>query len=44
LSAFATGARRLRTVLDRLDTVRIELDEKLLANVNTPGDLDTLAP
>jgi molybdopterin-guanine dinucleotide biosynthesis protein A len=44
LPAFETGERRLGTVLDRLDTARIELDEKLLANVNTPADLDTLAP
>jgi molybdenum cofactor guanylyltransferase len=42
LPAFETGERRLRTVLDGLDTVRIELDERLLANVNTPADLDTL--
>jgi molybdopterin-guanine dinucleotide biosynthesis protein A len=44
LPAFETGERRLRTVLDALDTARIELDERLLANVNTPADLDTLAP
>jgi molybdopterin-guanine dinucleotide biosynthesis protein A len=43
LPAFETGERRLRTVLDSLDTARIELDEALLANVNTPADLDTLA-
>jgi molybdenum cofactor guanylyltransferase len=43
LPAFETGERRLRTVLDGLDTARIELDEALLANVNTPADLDTLA-
>ena len=43
LPAFETGERRLRTVLDGLDTARIELDEGLLANVNTPADLDTLA-
>ena len=42
LPAFETGERRLRIVLDGLDTVRIELDEELLANVNTPADLDTL--
>ena len=41
--AFETGERRLRTVLDGLDTARIELEERLLANVNTPADLDTLA-
>jgi molybdopterin-guanine dinucleotide biosynthesis protein A len=44
LPAFETGEPRLRTVLDGLDTARIELDERLLANVNTPADLDTLAP
>jgi molybdopterin-guanine dinucleotide biosynthesis protein A len=44
LPAFETGERRLRTVLDGLDTARVELDERLLANVNTPADLDTLAP
>jgi molybdopterin-guanine dinucleotide biosynthesis protein A len=43
LPAFETGERRLRTVLDGLDTVRIELDERLLANVNTQSDLDRLA-
>jgi molybdenum cofactor guanylyltransferase len=43
LPAFETGERRLRTVMDALDTVRIELDPELLANVNTPADLDTLA-
>ena len=42
LPAFETGERRLRTVLDGLDTARIQLDEELLANVNTPADLDTL--
>lgn len=44
LPAFEAGERRLRTVLDGLDTAHIELDELLLANVNTPADLDTLAP
>ena len=44
LPAFETGERRLRTVLEGLDTARIELEEDLLANVNTPADLDTLAP
>jgi molybdenum cofactor guanylyltransferase len=43
LSAFETGERRLGTVLDGLDTARVELDGELLANVNTPADLDTLA-
>ena len=44
LPAFETGERRLRTVLDGLDTARVELEERLLVNVNTPADLDTLAP
>ncbi len=44
LPAFETGERRLRTVLDGLDTAHIELEEQLLANVNTQADLDTLAP
>jgi molybdopterin-guanine dinucleotide biosynthesis protein A len=43
LPAFETGERRLRTVLDGLDTVRVELDARVLANVNTRADLDTLA-
>jgi len=43
LPAFETGEPRLRTVLDGLDTACVELDEALLANVNTPADLDTLA-
>jgi len=43
LPAFEAGERRLRTVLDGLDTARIELDEQLLANVNTQSDLDRLA-
>jgi len=44
LPAFETGERRLSTVLDGLDTVRVEVEERLLANVNTPADLDRLAP
>jgi molybdenum cofactor guanylyltransferase len=44
LPAFETGERRLRTVLDGLDTARLELEERLLANVNTRADLDRLAP
>jgi molybdopterin-guanine dinucleotide biosynthesis protein A len=44
LPAFETGERRLSTVLAGLDTARVELEEELLANVNTPADLDTLAP
>jgi len=43
LPAFETGERRLRTVLDSLDTAHVELEERLLANVNTRADLDTLA-
>jgi molybdenum cofactor guanylyltransferase len=43
LPAFETGERRLRTVLEGLDTVHVELDERLLANVNTRSELDTLA-
>ena len=43
LPAFETGERRLRTVLDGLDTARVELEEVVLANVNTPADLDTLS-
>jgi molybdopterin-guanine dinucleotide biosynthesis protein A len=42
LPAFETGERHLRTVLAGLDTAHVELDERLLANVNTPADLDTL--
>ena len=44
LAAFETGERRLRTVLAGLDTAHIELEARLLANVNTPADLATLAP
>jgi molybdopterin-guanine dinucleotide biosynthesis protein A len=44
LPAFETGERRLRAVLDRLDTARIELHEELLANVNEPADLLRIAP
>lgn len=43
LPAFESSERRLRTVLDGLDTARVELEEELLANVNTPADLDRLA-
>ena len=44
LPAFESGERRLRTVLARLETAAVELDERLLVNVNTPEELDTLAP
>jgi molybdenum cofactor guanylyltransferase len=43
LPAFETGERRLRTVLDRLDTAEVVLEDGLLLNVNTPADLDRLA-
>jgi molybdenum cofactor guanylyltransferase len=39
LPAFETGERKLRTVLDSLDTARVELDPALLLNVNEPADL-----
>jgi molybdopterin-guanine dinucleotide biosynthesis protein A len=39
LPAFETGERRLRTVLDGLDTAHVELEVRLLANVNEPADL-----
>ncbi len=42
LPAFETGERRLRTVLDGLDLVRVELDPGLLANVNEPAELAAL--
>jgi molybdopterin-guanine dinucleotide biosynthesis protein A len=42
LPAFVTGERRLGTVLDGLDTARVELEAGLLANVNTQTDLDRL--
>jgi len=40
LPAFETDERRLRTVLDGLDTVRVELDDAMLLNMNTPGDVE----
>ena len=43
LPAFEMDERRLSTVLDGLDTARVQLDDRLLANVNTPDDLDRLA-
>jgi molybdopterin-guanine dinucleotide biosynthesis protein A len=42
--AFEAGERRLRAVLAGLDTAAVELDDRLLVNVNTPAELDTLAP
>lgn len=44
LPAFETGARRLGAVLDGLDTARVELEDRLLANVNEPEDLRRIAP
>jgi molybdenum cofactor guanylyltransferase len=44
LPAFGTGERKLRTVLDGLDTARVELDPTLLLNVNEPADLGRVAP
>jgi molybdopterin-guanine dinucleotide biosynthesis protein A len=44
LPAFETGEQRLRTVLTGLDTATVELDERVLVNVNTPAELDTLVP
>jgi len=44
LPAFEGGERRLRAVLDGLDTARIELEPALLANVNEPPDLRRIAP
>jgi molybdopterin-guanine dinucleotide biosynthesis protein A len=44
LPAFETGERRLRTVLAGLVTARVELEERVLANVNTRADLARLAP
>lgn len=37
-----TGERRLRAVLDALDTAHVELDENALVNVNTPEELERL--
>jgi molybdopterin-guanine dinucleotide biosynthesis protein A len=44
LPAFETGERRLRAVIDGLDAARVELDARLLANVNEPEDLRRIAP
>jgi molybdopterin-guanine dinucleotide biosynthesis protein A len=44
LPAFEAGERRLRAVLEGLDTAHVELEEQLLANANTQADLDRLAP
>jgi len=37
------GERRLRSVLEQLDTVVVTLADDMLANVNEPRDLDRLA-
>jgi molybdopterin-guanine dinucleotide biosynthesis protein A len=42
LPAFGTDERRLRTVLDRLDTASVRLPEEVLANVNDIDDLQRL--
>jgi molybdenum cofactor guanylyltransferase len=39
LPAFETGERKLRIVLDSLDTACVEVDPALLLNVNEPADL-----
>jgi molybdenum cofactor guanylyltransferase len=39
LPSFETGERRLRTVVDGLDTAHVEFDSSLLLNVNTPADV-----
>jgi molybdenum cofactor guanylyltransferase len=44
LPAFETGERRLGAVLDGLDTARVELEDRLLANVNEPDELRRIAP
>jgi molybdopterin-guanine dinucleotide biosynthesis protein A len=44
LPAFEAGERRLRTVLEGLDTALVELDDQLLENVNEPADLRRIAP
>jgi molybdopterin-guanine dinucleotide biosynthesis protein A len=38
----ATGKLRLAAALDELDAATVELDSRLLVNVNTPADLDAL--
>jgi molybdopterin-guanine dinucleotide biosynthesis protein A len=43
LPAFETGERRLRTVLEGLDTAHVELDPSVLANVNEPADLQAIS-
>lgn len=42
LPAFETGERRLRSVLDGLDTAVVPLPEECLANVNERDDLQRL--
>jgi molybdopterin-guanine dinucleotide biosynthesis protein A len=42
LPAFERGELRLRRVLAGVETAAIELDERLLANVNEPSDLEGL--
>jgi molybdopterin-guanine dinucleotide biosynthesis protein A len=40
--ALAAGEYRLRDVLDRLDVAIVAIDERELANVNEPSDLENL--
>jgi molybdopterin-guanine dinucleotide biosynthesis protein A len=42
LPELESGERRLRTVLERLDTAVVTLADDVLANVNEPADLDRL--
>jgi molybdopterin-guanine dinucleotide biosynthesis protein A len=39
LPVFETGERKLRMVLEGLDTAQTELDPAILLNVNTPADV-----
>jgi molybdopterin-guanine dinucleotide biosynthesis protein A len=43
LPALESGERSIRRALDQLDVAAVELDPALLANVNTPNDLQQLA-
>jgi molybdopterin-guanine dinucleotide biosynthesis protein A len=43
LPALETGERSIRRAIERLDVVVVELDPALLANVNTPDDLQQLS-
>jgi molybdopterin-guanine dinucleotide biosynthesis protein A len=41
-AALAAGRLKLREVLRELDVAIVQLDERLLVNVNTPGDVQRL--